>query len=89
LESRQSRCRCQEIEVILKEKNLQPKESTVFSCNQVNDDDIELTDETENHYKTLTLRQQSQNKGRHQILLCGFYCAKGQWKNRIIWVHFV
>jgi 5-methyltetrahydrofolate--homocysteine methyltransferase len=42
----------QEMLVILKEKKLTAKGIYgIFPANQVNDDDIELTDETEKHYK--------------------------------------
>jgi 5-methyltetrahydrofolate--homocysteine methyltransferase len=73
----------QEMLVILKEKKLTAKGIYgIFPANQVNDDDIELTDEKRN-YKHLTLRQQS-HKTKGQNCLVGLYCSKDS--KRIIWV---
>jgi 5-methyltetrahydrofolate--homocysteine methyltransferase len=48
--------------VILKEKKLTAKAVYgIFPANQINDDDIELTDENGNHYKR-SQRQQSKPK---------------------------
>ncbi|WP_310559280.1 methionine synthase [Flavobacterium sp.] len=65
--------------VILKEKKLQAKGIYgIFPANQVNDDDIELTDENGKPLQTfLTLRQQAQKtKGAPNIALADFIAPK-------------
>ncbi|TRX39006.1 methionine synthase [Flavobacterium restrictum] len=65
--------------VILKEKKLQAKGIFgIFPANQINDDDIELTDENGKPLQTfLTLRQQSQKtKGAPNIALADFIAPK-------------
>lgn len=65
--------------VILKEKKLQAKGIYgIFPANQINDDDIELTDENGKPLQTfLTLRQQSQKtKGAPNIALADFIAPK-------------
>jgi 5-methyltetrahydrofolate--homocysteine methyltransferase len=67
------------LKVILKEKKLQAKGIYgIFPANQVNDDDIELTDENGKPLQTfLTLRQQSQkSKGKPNIALADFIAPK-------------
>ncbi|MCW2118614.1 methionine synthase [Flavobacterium sp. 7A] len=67
------------LKVILVEKKLQAKGIYgVFPANQVNDDDIELTDENGKPLQTfLTLRQQSQKtKGAPNIALADFIAPK-------------
>ena len=67
------------LEVILKEKKLQAKGIYgIFPANQVNDDDIELTDENGKPLQTfLTLRQQAQKtKGAPNIALADFIAPK-------------
>ena len=67
------------LEVILKEKKLQAKGIYgIFPANQINDDDIELTDENGKPLQTfLTLRQQSQKtKGAPNIALADFIAPK-------------
>jgi 5-methyltetrahydrofolate--homocysteine methyltransferase len=67
------------LQVILKEKKLQAKGIYgIFPANQVNDDDIELTDENGKPLQTfLTLRQQSQKtKGAPNIALADFIAPK-------------
>ena len=67
------------LEVILKEKKLQAKGIYgIFPANQVNDDDIELTDENGKPLQTfLTLRQQAQkSKGKPNIALADFIAPK-------------
>lgn len=71
------------LEVILKEKKLQAKGIYgIFPANQVNDDDIELTDENGKPLQTfLTLRQQSQKtKGAPNIALADFIAPKDSGK---------
>ncbi|WP_281227790.1 methionine synthase [Flavobacterium aquiphilum] len=71
------------LEVILKEKKLQAKGVYgIFPANQVNDDDIELTDENGKVLeKFLTLRQQSQKtKGAPNIALADFIEPKENGK---------
>jgi len=71
------------LEVILKEKKLQAKGVYgIFPANQVNDDDIELTDENGKVLeKFLTLRQQSQKtKGAPNIALADFIVPKENGK---------
>ena len=67
------------LEVILKEKKLQAKGIYgIFPANQINDDDIELTDENGKPLQTfLTLRQQAQkSKGKPNIALADFIAPK-------------
>ena len=67
------------MKVILKEKKLQAKGIYgIFPANQINDDDIELTDENGKPLQTfLTLRQQSQKtKGAPNIALADFIAPK-------------
>ena len=67
------------LEVILKEKKLQAKGIYgIFPANQVNDDDIELSDENGKVLeKFLTLRQQAQkSKGKPNIALADFIAPK-------------
>ena len=67
------------LEIILKEKKLQAKGIYgIFPANQINDDDIELTDENGKPLQTfLTLRQQSQKtKGAPNIALADFIAPK-------------
>jgi 5-methyltetrahydrofolate--homocysteine methyltransferase len=71
------------LEVILKEKKLQAKGIYgIFPANQINDDDIELTDENGKPLQTfLTLRQQSQKtKGAPNIALADFIAPKESGK---------
>ncbi|HKO77416.1 MAG TPA: methionine synthase [Flavobacterium sp.] len=71
------------LEVILKEKKLQAKGIFgIFPANQINDDDIELTDEKGKPLQTfLTLRQQSQKtKGAPNIALADFIAPKESGK---------
>ena len=71
------------LEVILKEKKLSAKEIYgIFPANQVNDDDIELRDESGKVLeKFLTLRQQSQKtKGAPNIALSDFIAPKDSGK---------
>lgn len=71
------------LEVILKEKKLTAKGIYgIFPANQVNDDDIELTDENGKPLQTfLTLRQQSQKtKGAPNIALSDFIAPKDNGK---------
>lgn len=67
------------LEVILREKKLQAKGIYgIYPANQINDDDIELTDENGNPLQTfLTLRQQAQKtKGAPNIALADFIAPK-------------
>ena len=67
------------LSVILKEKKLTAKGIYgIFPANQINDDDIELTDENGKPLQTfLTLRQQSQKtKGAPNIALADFIAPK-------------
>jgi 5-methyltetrahydrofolate--homocysteine methyltransferase len=67
------------LKVILKEKKLQAKGIYgIFPANQINDDDIELTDENGKPLQTfLTLRQQAQKtKGAPNIALADFIAPK-------------
>jgi 5-methyltetrahydrofolate--homocysteine methyltransferase len=71
------------LEVILKEKKLQAKGIYgIFPANQVNDDDIELSDEKGKVLeKFLTLRQQAQkSKGKPNIALADFIAPKDSGK---------
>ncbi|PZX92315.1 methionine synthase [Flavobacterium aquariorum] len=71
------------LEIILKEKKLQAKGIYgIFPANQINDDDIELTDENGKPLQTfLTLRQQSQKtKGAPNIALADFIAPKESGK---------
>jgi 5-methyltetrahydrofolate--homocysteine methyltransferase len=71
------------LEVILKEKKLQAKGIYgIFPANQINDDDIELTNENGKPLQTfLTLRQQSQKtKGAPNIALADFIAPKESGK---------
>jgi 5-methyltetrahydrofolate--homocysteine methyltransferase len=71
------------LQVILKEKKLQAKGIYgIFPANQINDDDIELTDENGKPLQTfLTLRQQSQKtKGAPNIALADFIAPKESGK---------
>ncbi|SDW97741.1 methionine synthase [Flavobacterium degerlachei] len=71
------------LEVILREKKLTAKGIYgIFPANQVNDDDIELTDENGKPLQTfLTLRQQSQKtKGAPNIALSDFIAPKDSGK---------
>ena len=71
------------LEVILKEKKLTAKGIYgIFPANQVNDDDIELSDENGKPLQTfLTLRQQSQKtKGAPNIALSDFIAPKDSGK---------
>jgi 5-methyltetrahydrofolate--homocysteine methyltransferase len=71
------------LEIILKEKKLTAKGIYgIFPANQVNDDDIELTDENGKLLQTfLTLRQQSQKtKGAPNIALSDFIAPKDSGK---------
>ena len=71
------------LEVILKEKKLDAKGIYgIFPANQVNDDDIELSDENGNVLdEFLTLRQQSQKtKGAPNIALSDFIAPKDSGK---------
>ena len=71
------------LDVILKEKKLTAKGIYgIFPANQVNDDDIELTDENGKPLQTfLTLRQQSQKtKGAPNIALSDFIAPKDSGK---------
>jgi cobalamin-dependent methionine synthase I len=80
LESRQSLSDAGNVIIILKEKKLTAKGIYgIFPANQVNDDDIELTDENGKALQTfLTLRQQSQ-KQRRQILPCRTLLLQRFW----------
>jgi 5-methyltetrahydrofolate--homocysteine methyltransferase len=67
------------LKVILEEKKLQAKGIYgIFPANQINDDDIELTDENGKPLQTfLTLRQQAQKtKGAPNIALADFIAPK-------------
>jgi 5-methyltetrahydrofolate--homocysteine methyltransferase len=67
------------LEVILREKKLQAKGIYgIYPANQINDDDIELTDENGKPLQTfLTLRQQAQKtKGAPNIALADFIAPK-------------
>jgi len=71
------------LEVILREKKLTAKGIYgIFPANQINDDDIELTDENGKPLQTfLTLRQQSQKtKGAPNIALSDFIAPKDSGK---------
>lgn len=71
------------LEVILREKKLTAKGIYgIFPANQVNDDDVELTDENGKPLQTfLTLRQQSQKtKGAPNIALADFIAPKDSGK---------
>jgi 5-methyltetrahydrofolate--homocysteine methyltransferase len=71
------------LDVILKEKKLTAKGIYgIFPANQVNDDDIELSDENGKPLQTfLTLRQQSQKtKGAPNIALSDFIAPKDSGK---------
>ncbi|MDI1307056.1 MAG: vitamin B12 dependent-methionine synthase activation domain-containing protein, partial [bacterium] len=71
------------LEVILREKKLTAKGIYgIFPANQINDDDIELTDENGKPLQTfLTLRQQSQKtKGAPNIALADFIAPKESGK---------
>jgi 5-methyltetrahydrofolate--homocysteine methyltransferase len=71
------------LEVILKEKKLTAKGIYgIFPANQINDDDIELTDENGKPLQTfLTLRQQAQKtKGAPNIALSDFIAPKDSGK---------
>jgi 5-methyltetrahydrofolate--homocysteine methyltransferase len=71
------------LEVILKEKKLQAKGIYgIFPANQVNDDDIELSDESGKVLdKFLTLRQQAQkSKDKPNIALADFIAPKDSGK---------
>ncbi|MFV8376383.1 methionine synthase [Flavobacterium sp. LB1P71] len=71
------------LEVILREKKLSAKGIYgIFPANQINDDDIELTDENGKPLQTfLTLRQQSQKtKGAPNIALSDFIAPKDSGK---------
>ena len=71
------------LKVILAEKKLQAKGIYgIFPANQINDDDIELTDENGKPLQTfLTLRQQSQKtKGAPNIALADFIAPKESGK---------
>ena len=71
------------LEIILKEKKLTAKGIYgIFPANQINDDDIELTDENGKVLeKFLTLRQQSQKtKGAPNIALADFIAPKESGK---------
>jgi 5-methyltetrahydrofolate--homocysteine methyltransferase len=71
------------LKIILKEKKLQAKGIYgIFPANQINDDDIELTDENGKPLQTfLTLRQQSQKtKGAPNIALADFIAPKESGK---------
>jgi len=71
------------LKVILAEKKLQAKGIYgIFPANQINDDDIELTDENGKPLQTfLTLRQQSQKtKGAPNIALSDFIAPKESGK---------
>jgi 5-methyltetrahydrofolate--homocysteine methyltransferase len=71
------------LKVILAEKKLQAKGIYgIFPANQINDDDIELTDENGKLLQTfLTLRQQSQKtKGAPNIALADFIAPKESGK---------
>jgi len=71
------------LEVILKEKKLQAKGIYgIFPANQINDDDIELRDESGKVLeKFLTLRQQAQKtKGAPNIALADFIAPKESGK---------
>ena len=71
------------LEVILREKKLTAKGIYgIFPANQVNDDDIELSDENGKPLQTfLTLRQQSQKtKGAPNIALADFIAPKDSGK---------
>ncbi|WP_409024828.1 methionine synthase [Flavobacterium sp.] len=71
------------LEIILKEKKLTAKGIYgIFPANQVNDDDIELSDENGKVLETfLTLRQQSQKtKGAPNIALSDFIAPKDSGK---------
>jgi 5-methyltetrahydrofolate--homocysteine methyltransferase len=71
------------LEVILREKKLTAKGIYgIFPANQVNDDDIELSDESGKPLQTfLTLRQQSQKtKGAPNIALSDFIAPKESGK---------
>jgi 5-methyltetrahydrofolate--homocysteine methyltransferase len=71
------------LEVILKEKKLQAKGIYgIFPANQVNDDDIELSDANGKVLeKFLTLRQQAQkSKGKPNIALADFIAPKDSGK---------
>ncbi|SHM09758.1 methionine synthase [Flavobacterium xinjiangense] len=71
------------LEVILREKKLTAKGIYgIFPANQINDDDIELSDENGKPLQTfLTLRQQSQKtKGAPNIALADFIAPKDSGK---------
>ncbi|MDR7208197.1 methionine synthase [Flavobacterium piscis] len=71
------------LKIILAEKKLQAKGIYgIFPANQINDDDIELTDENGKPLQTfLTLRQQSQKtKGAPNIALADFIAPKESGK---------
>lgn len=71
------------LKVILAEKKIQAKGIYgIFPANQINDDDIELTDENGKPLQTfLTLRQQSQKtKGAPNIALADFIAPKESGK---------
>jgi len=71
------------LKVILEEKKLQAKGIYgIFPANQINDDDIELTDENGKPLQTfLTLRQQSQKtQGAPNIALADFIAPKESGK---------
>ena len=71
------------LDVILREKKLTAKGIYgIFPANQINDDDIELTDENGKSLQTfLTLRQQSQKtKGAPNIALADFIAPKDSGK---------
>ena len=71
------------LDVILREKKLTAKGIYgIFPANQINDDDIELTDENGKPLQTfLTLRQQSQKtKGAPNIALSDFIAPKDSGK---------
>ncbi|MGZ9674911.1 methionine synthase [Flavobacterium sp. GNP001] len=71
------------LKVILEEKKLTAKGIYgIFPANQINDDDIELTDENGKQLQTfLTLRQQSQKtKGASNIALSDFIAPKESGK---------
>ncbi len=71
------------LKIILEEKKLQAKGIYgIFSANQINDDDIELTDESGKPLQTfLTLRQQAQKTtGAPNIALADFIAPKDSGK---------
>ncbi len=75
------------LEVILKEKKLQAKGIYgIFPANQVNDDDIELTDENGKPLQTfLTLRQQAQKTKGFRISLWPILLRQKTMELWIIW----